>query len=345
MVEYKFLTAEQRQHFLEHGWLVVPNSIPKEHIDKWMADVWTRLGYNPNDPSTWTEEVIHMPRHRDMLTKNFSPDAWQAMCELVGGEDRIEPVRSAYSGDQFIVNSGSEYWRHHEANFKEINNWHVDGDWYRHFLDSSEGALVIIQVYTDILPRGGGTYICEDGLAGISKFLYDHPEGVMPEDRQGMGMYEHIKQCNEFKQFTAKAGDTLLLHAHLPHATGKNHIRAQRVIANPHVTLKEPFNFNRANPEDYSLVEQVILRGLKRDSVPEYKPTRPRERVYPRNYVAKFARVRGELERMVRAAEKEGKSRDEVDSVYLKGEEAIKIHNVRNGFGDKVDQAQRITVA
>jgi len=221
---------------------------------------------------------------------------------------------------------------------------HIDGDWYRHFLDSGEGALVIIQVYTDILPRGGGTYICEDGLPGVTKFLYDRPQGVDAGERNQIGMYEHVKQCSKFHQFEAKAGDTLLLHAHLPHATGPNYRRAHRVIANPHVTLKDPFNLNRSNPEDYSLVEQVILRSFGRTSIPEYIPTQPRERYYPKNYVAKFARVRGELERMVHEAEKQGKSRAEVDSVYLKGIDAIREHNVRNGFGTTVQESQLIVV-
>ncbi|KZT54113.1 hypothetical protein CALCODRAFT_524925 [Calocera cornea HHB12733] len=334
MVEYKFLTPEQRQHFLEHGWLLVPGSIPKEHVDRWMKDVWTRLGYAPDDPSTWEEETIWMPRHRDMLTKEFSPAAYAAMCELVGGEERVEPLRNAYSGDQFIVNLGTEYWKDHDADPRTMPAWHIDGDWYQHFLDSGEGALVVIQVYTDILPRGGGTYVCEDGIAGICKFLYDRPEGS--GNKPETGMYDHIKECKVFKQFTAKAGDTILMHAHLPHCVGKNHLRRLRVIANPHVTLKEPFNLNRANPEDYSLCEQVILRALDRSSIPEYRPTAPRAHWYPRNYVAKFSRVQGELERM---------SRDEVDSVYLKGDEEISVHNLRNGLGEEVLRSQRVVVA
>ncbi|EJU02665.1 hypothetical protein DACRYDRAFT_106728 [Dacryopinax primogenitus] len=342
MVKYEFLIQEQREHFLEHGWLLVPNSIPKENIDWWMKDVWTRLGYDPQDPSTWEEETIWMPRHRDMLTKDFSPNAWKAMCELVGGEERIDTVRNAYSGDQFIVNLGTEYWRDHDADPRVQPNWHIDGDWYRHFLDSGEGALVVIQVYTDILPRGGGTYICEDGLPGICKFLYERPEGS--GNKPDTGMYAHVKDCEKFLQVTAKAGDTLLMHAHLPHCTGKNHLRTLRVIANPHVTLKEPFNLARPNPEDNSLCEQVILRALQRNSIPEYKPTTERLHTYPRNYVAKFSRVQGELERMVRAAESAGGKREDVDSIYLKGEEEIKLHNLRNGLGAEVVDSQRVVV-
>ena len=32
------------------------------------------------------------------------------MCELVGGEDKIDPVRERFHGDQFIINFGSDYW-------------------------------------------------------------------------------------------------------------------------------------------------------------------------------------------------------------------------------------------
>jgi hypothetical protein len=31
--------------------------------------------------------------------------------ELVGGEDKIDPIRERYHGDQFIINFGSEHWK------------------------------------------------------------------------------------------------------------------------------------------------------------------------------------------------------------------------------------------
>lgn len=41
-------------------------------------------------------------------------------------------------------------------------------DWrrYRQFLDSSGNALTIIFCFTDVLPNGGGTALCEDGIKG-----------------------------------------------------------------------------------------------------------------------------------------------------------------------------------
>lgn len=53
-----FLTPEQRAHFLEHGWVKIPKAIPPENIEKFAGDMWVRLGMDPNDITTWTEEKV-----------------------------------------------------------------------------------------------------------------------------------------------------------------------------------------------------------------------------------------------------------------------------------------------
>ena len=46
------------------------------------------------------------------------------------------------------------------------------------------------------------------------------------------------------------------------HSASKNHTRVPRIITNPPVSLKDPFNFNRENPEDYTIVERKTLSEL-----------------------------------------------------------------------------------
>jgi hypothetical protein len=109
------LSPEQQEFFVEHGWLKIPNAIDPKYIDGWMEDFWVRLGWDKDDKSTWKEEYLKMPRHREVETYKFCPDAWKAMCEcfappatstrfaerscdafrtgeIVGGEDKIDPV-------------------------------------------------------------------------------------------------------------------------------------------------------------------------------------------------------------------------------------------------------------
>jgi len=65
--------------------------------------MWIRLGYKSDDPSTWKAERVNMPHHKSEPVKTFAPKAWAAMCELVGGQERLHPdshswmVRSQYS--------------------------------------------------------------------------------------------------------------------------------------------------------------------------------------------------------------------------------------------------------
>ncbi|KAF9455488.1 hypothetical protein BDZ94DRAFT_709389 [Collybia nuda] len=74
------LTPEQRVHFLEHGWVKVPNAVPKENIELYTKDIWIRLGYDKDDPSTWEEERFRMPRQREMPWAQFAPKGYGAIC-------------------------------------------------------------------------------------------------------------------------------------------------------------------------------------------------------------------------------------------------------------------------
>lgn len=155
-VPYKHLTPEDFDHFLSHGWLKIPNAIKPEYIDAWMADLWTRTGWDENDKSTWTSEYLHYPHHRQVRCEDFCPEAWKKIVEIRGGEERIDPERERWIGDNFIVNFGSEARTKstEEIAPEKQTGWHCDNDWYRQFLDSSGTALTVIHCFTDIPARG-----------------------------------------------------------------------------------------------------------------------------------------------------------------------------------------------
>jgi hypothetical protein len=165
---YKHLTPEDVEHFLTKGWLHVPGAIKEKYVDRWMQDMWDRVGYDEHDKSTWHTEYLHLPRHREIPAEDFAPEAWNKIVEICGGEDRIDPVRERYYGDAFIINFGTEEKTRQEYEFQPQNKkeWHTDDDWYRMFLDSTGNAMTVIHVFTDIPPRGGGTWLCEDGIKG-----------------------------------------------------------------------------------------------------------------------------------------------------------------------------------
>ena len=102
-----------------------------------------------------TPDVV-VPSHRTFDCASFAPKAWAAICELCGGEDRVDPYSREWR-DSLIVNLGSAAGEGKPVPPKELEEWHVDGDFFMHYLDSPEQALLAIPLFTDIVPLGGGT--------------------------------------------------------------------------------------------------------------------------------------------------------------------------------------------
>ncbi|EJD40884.1 hypothetical protein AURDEDRAFT_115752 [Auricularia subglabra TFB-10046 SS5] len=191
--ERKILTDEQVAHFLENGWIRIEKAFTPEQAAEWTSTLWARLGMDPADKSTWKERT-HMPWHKREHVAGFAPKAWDAMCDLLGGEERIDPMFADW-GDSFIVNLGTPEWAQmYEAASKtksvtkgedmmnpaDLDNWHVDGDFFVHFLDSPEQALLVIPIYAPIESLSGGTYICPTAIPHMAEYLAAHSEGVVP---------------------------------------------------------------------------------------------------------------------------------------------------------------------
>lgn len=98
---------------------------------------------------------------------------------------------------------------------------------------------------------------------------YEHPEGVSEgliplhqgaEDR--WYCEEFVAQCDDFFELTGEAGDVYILHPLMIHSAAKNGLRIPRIVTNPNVMLKEPFQFDRRDPTQYSLVELKTMKEL-----------------------------------------------------------------------------------
>ncbi|KAF4623510.1 hypothetical protein D9613_001664 [Agrocybe pediades] len=295
--QYEYLTSEQVEFFLENGYVIIKNAFTREQAAEWTKDLWFRLNLDPADKSGWDRERIHLPRKKSEKVATFAPKAWAAIKDLVGGEDRIHKDASTW-GDSFIVNLGTEEWEKTKEPLppQDLDNWHVDGDFFIHYLDSPEQALLVIPIYSDIEPMGGGTMICPDGIDIIANYLAKHPEGVrvtplsftpstskFEDYKDDPGYWSHlneIKKCSRFVEMTGEVGDVVLMHPLMMHSASKNHLRVPRIITNPPVSLVKPFNFDRENPDDYSLVELKTLKALGVERFP-FQITTERRRVVP----------------------------------------------------------------
>jgi len=119
-------------------------------------------------------------------------------------------------------------------------------------------------------------------------------------------------------QLTGKAGDAFFAHPFMPHSKSRNHLRRFRAITNPTSTLLEPFNYHRADPSDYSLLEEYTLNvlGAWPQGLPDWHILPVRRRFQPHTQAGRDSKVAKELERMQAHAAKTG---EPVDSMYLTG--------------------------
>jgi hypothetical protein len=274
-IEYPALSEAQIEHFLQRGYVVISDCFSREFAEGWTANAFRRLGYDPNDPTTWQQEIVHMPRAQHRPMPEVAPKAWQAACELLGGEDRVAPCSW---GDSMIVNFRKGADQPWQPPSPAAGGWHKDGDFFRHFLDSPEQGLLTIVIWSDIEPQGGGTFVACDSVPPVARLLAAHPEGVTPNGASEASFGSLIGQCREFVELTGRIGDVALIHPFVLHASSQNHSGKARFITNPPVNLKEPMRFDRADPADLSPVERAVLRGLGVDRL-DFRPTAPRERI------------------------------------------------------------------
>jgi hypothetical protein len=286
------LTDAQVEHFLTRGYVTIGNCFSREDARGWVDSAWARLGYDREDPTTWAEPRVHLSSKEWVDTRDFAPRALDAACDLLGGADRVD-LPWLWS-DGFIANLGVGADRPFEPPSAEVGGWHKDGDFFRHFLDSPEQGLLTLVLWTDVVSQGGGTFVAADSVPVIARLLAEHPEGLLPEEFDYQSL---IHQCHDFVEITGAVGDVVLIHPFTLHATSQNVLRRQRFITNPPLTLREPMRFDRENPDEHSLVERAVLRGLGVDRL-EFRPTGPREQVVPERVRLQAERDRAEEARL-----------------------------------------------
>ncbi|HTV23041.1 MAG TPA: hypothetical protein VMG12_30340 [Polyangiaceae bacterium] len=268
------------ESFITRGYVKISGCFSRELALELTSRGCERLYCSLSDPATWPSGRMRPPESQRVSCESISPKAWQAACELVGGADRV--LLPCTWGDGFIINFGRQpelEWQPPSAVASPALNWHKDGDFFRHFLDSPEQGLLVIAIFSDIEPRGGGTYIACDSVGHVARLLAEHPEGLLPSELRAP-VRAIVDRCSDFVETTGEIGDVYLLHPFMVHSQSVNASGRARFIINPPVKLNQPMRYARERTSDHSPVERAVLRALGVERH-EFVPSRPREAVVP----------------------------------------------------------------
>ncbi|KAM0294277.1 hypothetical protein ACHAPM_011430 [Fusarium culmorum] len=123
------LTEEQKQHFIENGWLKIEGAFTPEQAAPMLKDVEERLGVDLNDKTTWKQWRINLKPNRWVQASEFAPKAWEAICELSDGEQRLDPEGCFWSNG-FIVNLGDSAYEGKPSSLEGLDQFHTDGQFF-----------------------------------------------------------------------------------------------------------------------------------------------------------------------------------------------------------------------
>jgi hypothetical protein len=255
-LRWKQLTEKDIRQFIQQGYLLVREAFQRELAERIIPMVWSELDINQNDPSTWTEPVVWL---RQVLKKEPIPQIhtqrYHEVIDDLCGQGRWH----AHNGAGFwpILLPGFAYppWRPLKK------EWHVEGNWFHHHLNSAEQGLVCLQLFTDIEPGGGGTAVRVGSHRYTACILAEaEPDGLTPSelDLRASAATQYLSVV----EVTGKAGDIILMHPFTVHAPSTNTRDQVRIAAIKVISLYEPMNLKRQNTVDYSPVELAIVNAL-----------------------------------------------------------------------------------
>jgi hypothetical protein len=273
--------------FERDGYLIVEDCFTTDEALRWRDRAYQRLGWDADEPATWLAGRHYLHTTAGVPVPAASPRLWGAITQLLGGQER---VRESSIWDSFIVNVAPPPGGVHSPPSPAHRGWHVDGDSFRHFLDSPELGLVALCNWTASVPRGGCTFVACDSIPVVSRFLLDHPQGLLPSEFPFTTL---VRECRDFREIVAPAGSVLLMHPFTLHSASFNETGLPRIVTNSNIALREPKDFDRGATSEYSPIERAVLAGLGRKSV-SFRPLQPRERFEsPRVVEARRLRERG----------------------------------------------------
>lgn len=269
------LSLDEIKQFKESGFVHIKGVISKELAESCAQTMIRFMGITDGDPESWRDLYFNAKRNRALDSqqwddprqtrynyKEYAPKLYYAMCDLMGGPERLKSdgfrdngVYTLSNPDIFKGNEDPESLWQPPVPRGAPGIWHVDGGpWFTHYLDSSEVGLLVLILYRDTHKKGGATYFAPESPKIVSNYYNDTRNGTQPNSTWV------IEQCSDFRAAVGKAGDAFILHPFMMHSGNMNVFPTPRLMENDNVSFHgEAMKFDWDNYDDASIVEQSIL--------------------------------------------------------------------------------------
>jgi len=233
-VSHPLLTEEQKLQFVRDGYVKVSGILSPELVETTKANLFDRLGINPDNPETWQgKPTVPADEEAIRLTVPCRNDAFEAVVEQLVGPHFVRSITySPFTTEHFgyptthgfipVLNypkpGPKEYVRPEQG-------YHIDGgDQYVTRLPD-KNFLAVMAYLTDVTEYGGATVVCPGSHRQV--FEAWTKSGEKPSTRPPSGI-DYAPAI----PVIVKAGDVVFMHYLLVHASSANHADIIRVGMN-----------------------------------------------------------------------------------------------------------------
>jgi len=252
----KALTGQQIEEFVENGFTLLRDAFPRSVADAVRREVVRRAGADEDDPKTWTEVRKH-------IADAYSEPMFMAACtgrfydavDDVMGVGRWVPLNNLGWWPVLFPGFDTPPWRALHA------EWHIDGGFFHHHLDSPEQGLLPLFIFSDIEAGDGGTAVRVGSHKAAACILHAARPVGLTQAQLGRAVSEACKD-DPIIEVQGRAGDVMLVHPFVLHTVSTNIGKKVRVICNPHICFKERMNVTGEAGKPVSPVERAIVEAL-----------------------------------------------------------------------------------
>lgn len=267
------MEADMVQTFLRDGFLHLAGAVAEPVARECERRLWAETGYDPDDPTTWTEATRWVLYRDDepFVEAVNSPVLTDAYDTLVGSgrwvrRDYVGAFPLRFPSQEEPVESG----------------WHIDGSFadreltdddvedveamrkveFRVNVNSRGRALLLLMLFSDVGPDDSPTRI------RVGSHL-DVPSILAPYGREGVGSdpafvtaVDRASSSRPTRQAAGRCGDVYVCHPFLVHAAQLHRGTRHRFMAQNAIEPADELD-PRATNRALSPVEQAIRDGLQ----------------------------------------------------------------------------------
>lgn len=170
----RVLTPEQIEHFITRGWTKIEEAIPREQAAKVQDFLWDRLaerGVLRGDKSTWRKPM-------EFIAENYNQSPFHE-CATAKLADAISDL---VGSGRWIAEREVGWWGWWPVNFAvgadqvwdvPADEWHLDMRTEGSTVSSPDQGLLVICLFSQLQPRGGGTLVCEGSHQIAARLLHE----------------------------------------------------------------------------------------------------------------------------------------------------------------------------